>query len=178
MDTAPKQGTENSCRFRKRVLRPEDLSGYWGYNPHFPERWRALVSSKYSVDNIAVGKKVNLAFAVYVTTQSWLKIYVCLGKMGSLFCNVIQTRSSSFRKIMTPKSKHGIIWATSDELENYGSCSFVEEFVSCGPKNYAFSVFWPSTWKRATNCKMKDITLNYVNLNVVNLAILRVMIIE
>jgi len=29
----------------------------------------------------------------------------------------------------------------TDELKEYGSCSFVEEFVSGGPKNYTFSVF-------------------------------------
>jgi hypothetical protein len=43
----------------------------------------------------------------------------------------------------------------TDELLEYGSYSFVDEFVSGGPKNYAFSVFCPSTGKRATKCKVK-----------------------
>ena len=38
----------------------------------------------------------------------------------------------------------------TDYLEEYGSCSFVEEFVSGGPKNYAFLLFCPSNGKRAT----------------------------
>jgi len=31
----------------------------------------------------------------------------------------------------------------TDELEEFGSGSYIEEFVSGGPKNYAFSVFTP-----------------------------------
>ena len=36
----------------------------------------------------------------------------------------------------------------TDELEEFGSGSFIQEFVSGGPKNYAFSVFCPSTGKQ------------------------------
>ena len=63
-------------------------------------------------------------------------------------------------------------------MEEYGSCSFVEEFVSGGPKNYAFSVFYPSTVKRVTKWKVKGITLNYENSKVVNFTTLRDMILE
>jgi len=71
-------------------------------------------SWKYSEDKVADGKNFNVAVAAYVTTQAWLKLYEYLRKLGSLFCTVIQTRSFSFRRIMTPqKSKQGIIWATS-----------------------------------------------------------------
>ena len=66
----------------------------------------------------------------------------------------------------------------TDELEEYGSGSFIQEFVSGGPKNYAFSVFCPSTGKRATKCKVKDITLNYENSKVLNFTALRNMILE
>ena len=36
----------------------------------------AWVSWKYSDENFAAGKNVNVAFASYFTTQAWLKIYV------------------------------------------------------------------------------------------------------
>ena len=45
-------------------------------------------------------------------------------------------------------------------------------------KNYAFSVFCPSTGKRATKCKVKGITLHYENSKVVNFTTLRDMILE
>jgi len=65
---------------------------------------------------------------------------------------------------MTPQSQQrDYLGDLTDELEQYGSCSFVDEFVSGGPKNYAYSVFGPSTGKRVKKCKVKDITLNYEN---------------
>ena len=60
----------------------------------------------------------------------------------------------------------------TDELE-FGSGSYIEQFVSGGPKNYAFSVFSPTTGKRTTKCKVKGITLNYDNSRVVNFTSLR-----
>jgi len=63
-------------------------------------------------------------------------------------------------------------------LEEYGPNSFIEVFVSGGPKNYAFSVYSPSTGKRITKCKVKGITLNYENSKVVNFTTLRDMILE
>ena len=66
----------------------------------------------------------------------------------------------------------------ADELEEFGSGSYVEEFVSSGPITYEFSIFSPSTGKRTTKCKVKGITLNYDNSNVVNFTSLRNMILE
>ena len=63
-------------------------------------------------------------------------------------------------------------------MEEYGPRSFIQEVVTGGPKNYAFSVFCPSTGKRATKCKVKGITQNYENSKVVNFTVLRYMILE
>jgi len=41
----------------------------------------------------------------------------------------------------------------TNELEEFGSGTFVDEFVSGGPKNYAFSVICPSTGERNLNVK-------------------------
>jgi hypothetical protein len=41
----------------------------------------------------------------------------------------------------------------TDELEEFGSGSYIEEFVSGGPKNYGFTVFCPATEKRTSKCK-------------------------
>ena len=66
----------------------------------------------------------------------------------------------------------------TDELEEFASGSFIDVFVSGGPKNYVFSVICPSTGKRTTKCKVKGITLNYQNSKVVNITSLRNMILE
>ena len=49
----------------------------------------------------------------------------------------------------------------TDELEDFSSASFIGEFVSGAPKNYAFSVICPSTGKRTTKFKVKEKTSNY-----------------
>ena len=77
-----------------------------------------------------------------------------------------------------PKVETGYLGDLTDELEEFGSGSYIEEFVSGGPKNYAFSVFSPTTGKRTTRCKVKSITLNYDNSRVVNFTSLRNMILE
>jgi hypothetical protein len=63
-------------------------------------------------------------------------------------------------------------------LEEFDSGSFKDEFVSGGPKNYAFSVICPSTGKRTTKCKVEGITLNYESSKVVNFTSLKNMILE
>jgi hypothetical protein len=78
-----------------------------------------------------------------------------------------------------PKVKRGnYLGDLTDELEEYGCGSFLEEFVSGTPKNYAFSVFRPATGKRISKCKVKGINLNYSNSEVLNFTALRNMILE
>jgi hypothetical protein len=78
-----------------------------------------------------------------------------------------------------PKVKTGdYLGDLTDELEEFGPQSFIREFVSGGPKNYAFSVFCPATGKCTNKCKVKGITLNYENSKVVNFTAFRRMILE
>jgi len=63
-------------------------------------------------------------------------------------------------------------------LEQFGFGSFIQDFVSGGPKNYAFMVFYPATGKRTSKRKVKGITLNYNNSEFVNFTSLRNMILE
>jgi len=78
-----------------------------------------------------------------------------------------------------PKVKTGVyLDHITDELEEIGSPFFIEEFVSGGQKNYAFSVFCPSTGKRTTKCKVNGITLNYENSKLIILNTLRDMILK
>ena len=55
----------------------------------FPNEEVAWVSWKFSEDNVTTGKNVNVAVAVYVTTQSRLKLYGYLSKLGKsvLYCH-------------------------------------------------------------------------------------------
>jgi hypothetical protein len=66
----------------------------------------------------------------------------------------------------------------TNDLEGFGSGSFIQELVSSAPKNYAFSVFFPSTGKCTNKCKVKGISLKYENSKVVNFTSLRNLILE
>ena len=41
----------------------------------------------------------------------------------------------------------------TDEVKEFGSGSYIEEFVTGGPRNYAFLVFCPATRKRKLSVK-------------------------
>ena len=111
---------------------------------------------------MAAGRNVNVAVAAYVTTQARLKLYEYLNKLGK---SVLYCDTDSFIYIQNvdepPKFEKGYyLCDLTDELKEFGCASYIDQFVSDGPKNYAFSVFSPSTGKHTTNYKVKGITLN------------------
>ena len=84
-----------------------------------------------------------MAVTAYVTTQARLKLYDNLSELGEsvLYCD---TDSVIFIQNVDdpPNVRTGdYLGHLTDELEDFGAVSFIEEFVSGGRKNYAFSVF-------------------------------------
>jgi len=51
----------------------------------FPNLDVVWLSWKYSEDNIAAGNNVNVAMAVYITTQARLKLYEYLSELGGVY---------------------------------------------------------------------------------------------
>jgi len=106
----------------------------------FPNEEVAWVSWKYSEDNVTTGKNISVAVTAYVTTQAWLKLYGYLSKLGKsvLYCDtdsVIYVQ----RVDGPPKVRIGdYLGDLTDELEEFGSGSFRDEFVSGGPKTMRF----------------------------------------
>ena len=72
----------------------------------FPNDDAAWVSWKYSEDNIAVGKNVNVAVAAYVTTQARFKLYEYLSKLRDsvLYCDTVSVIIQNDND--TPKSQN------------------------------------------------------------------------
>jgi hypothetical protein len=109
----------------------------------FPNEEMVWFSWKYAKDNIASGKSVNVAVAAYVTTQARLKLYDYLNKLGEsvLYCDtnivVYVQKTAELPKIPI----RDCVGDRTNELEEYGPNSYIDEFVSQGPKNYAFFVF-------------------------------------
>ena len=113
----------------------------------------AWVSWKYSEDNVTSGKNVNVAVPAYVTTQARLKLYEYLSKFGKsdLYCDTVSV--FYIQNVDEPPNDKTVDYLgdLTDELEEFGPGSYIEQFVSGGPINYAFSVFSPLTGKRRLN---------------------------
>ena len=97
----------------------------------FPNEEVAWVSWKYSEDNVTTGKNVNVAVAAYVTTQARLKLYGYLSELGKsvLYCDtdsVIYVQKVGEPPKVTIGDYLGDL---TDELEEFGSGSFIDEFV-------------------------------------------------
>jgi len=65
----------------------------------------------------------------------------------------------------------------TDELESYGRGSYIEAFVSGGPKFYAYMVCTPEGRTHEV-CKVKGITLNFENSRLINFNSIREMMKE
>ena len=104
---------------------------------------------------MAAGKKVNVAVAAYVTTQAQLKLYGYLNELGAsvLYCD---TGSVIFvQNVDEPPNVRidDYLGRRTEELEKFGSGSFIQEHVSGCPKNYPFSVLCPPTGKHKPNAR-------------------------
>ena len=54
----------------------------------------------------------------------------------------------------------------------------IEEFVSGGPKNYAYRIVNPVTGNRETACKVRGITTNYSAIQTDNFDIIKAMVLK
>ncbi|KAJ8913302.1 hypothetical protein NQ315_010969 [Exocentrus adspersus] len=66
----------------------------------------------------------------------------------------------------------------TDELEGYGAGSHIKEFVSGGPKNYAYKFFAAKDNEEKGTCKVKGISLNYAASQLVNFDTIKEMILS
>jgi hypothetical protein len=67
----------------------------------------------------------------------------------------------------------------TDELYNeYGPSSYIEEFCSGGPKNYALKIYVPSRKCYETIVKVKGIRLNYEISKIINFNTIREIILD
>jgi hypothetical protein len=128
----------------------------------FPNDEVALISWKYIEDNVASGKNENVVVAAYVITQARLKLYE-YARVGGV-CADCDTDSIIYIHKLDEAHKlqrGDYVDDLTDELEEFGSGSFIQESVSGGYKNYGFSVICSAKGKNKTKYKVKCITLNY-----------------
>jgi hypothetical protein len=134
--------------------------------------WRFAVAD--SVPNLA---HTNDFTGSFVTSGARIHLYGYLDRLGdrALYCD---TDSITY---VQPRDQPSLV-ETGDRLgavtSELAPKSQITEFVSGGPKNYAFKTIVSVTGANNTTCKIRGLTLNFSASQVVNFEKLRNMILN
>lgn len=122
---------------------------------------------------------VNVAIAAYTTAQARLKLYEYLDILGEkvLYYDTDSVIYVSREGEIEPTTGN-CIGDMTDELEEYGVGSYITEFASGGPKNYAFNIWSTKTNSLVSVCKVKGIRLNYNASRIINMETMTKMILN
>lgn len=139
-----------------------------------------VINWEYIEEAIEPSPNVNVAIAAYTTTQARLILYNYLAKLGE---RVLYYDTDSIIYIKRPLTQcynpplGNYLGDLTDELAEYGAGSYITEFVSGGPKNYAYCVKSTKHGEICTVCKVKGINLNFKNSQQINFDTIKRMII-
>lgn len=138
-----------------------------------------LVNWNEEENAILPSTMTSVVIAAYVTTIARMKLYSYLDTLGERVL-YFDTDSVIFseRPGDTTLPTGDFLGDLTDELEEYGKGSFIDMFVSGGPKNYAYRVRVKGTNEYKYVCKVKGISLNHKNSLQVNFHKLREMVVE
>ncbi|XP_011684671.1 PREDICTED: uncharacterized protein LOC105448010, partial [Wasmannia auropunctata] len=141
---------------------------------------RMYVSWRLREEAVTSSPMTNVVIAAYTTAQARLKLYEYLELLDR---RVLYYDTDSCIYLSTGEpgeyepSTGNFLGDMTDELESYGRGSYIESFVSGGPKFYAYVVRTTSD-RTHEICKIKGITLNYNNSLCMNFASIKKLIAE
>jgi hypothetical protein len=136
------------------------------------------ISWKYAAEGkIPNFHHTNEVIGSYVTAGARIHLYAYLDKLQERAIytdtdSVIYIQNGSEPPLIDCGDKLG---SMTNELQ---PGEFIEEFVSGGPKNYAYRVVGVGTDASKTVCKVRGITLNYSASQLVNFDVIRDMILK
>lgn len=120
-------------------------------------------------------KHVSIGIGAFTTAYARLKLYDILEKVSEtlLYCD-----TDSVIYVEKPNCSEDIktgefLGDLTDEIDKDGSGSFITEFVSTGPKCYAYRTFNPTTKTFSEKAKCKGITLNSKTKDIINFSNLK-----
>ena len=105
----------------------------------------------------------NVIIAAYVTAQARLHLYNIISKIGNR-CFYFDTDSVIFsakENEFIPNTGIYLGELTNEVATKDEPNAYITKFLSCGPKNYAFQVFYPNANKFDYVIKIKGLTLNF-----------------
>ncbi|XP_074596508.1 uncharacterized protein LOC141851659 [Brevipalpus obovatus] len=132
-----------------------------------------LLQWKSRDEFLEYGPNTSLAVASFVTSYARIELFNKMIEIenirpGSLIYfdtdSLVYSRQLSDREI---ESGDHLGQLKDEILADHGAGAFIEEFVTCGPKNYAYRVRLPDGGTKTT-IKTKGITLNKASLQVIN----------
>jgi len=143
-----------------------------------PTDWfKMVIDSQYNIKNINIQKnhlvveyniddnlykennKTNVALASFITAQGRLKLYDEIDKLGQRVLYFDTDSIIYYRNIDKEEYEPKLgeyLGDLTDEIDPKDG-NYIVEFVSAGPKNYAYK-----TDKGVTKCTIKGFTLNYI----------------
>src|SRR5271170_1878224 len=140
----------------------------------FPSEELVQLQWRHSEEFIEATATSNPFIAAYTTAQARLKLYESLEKLDDRVLyfdtdSIIYKTKPGQEQLPTGK----FLGDLTDELSEYGPDASIDEFVSAGPKNYAYTVVNARGEKVGSCCKVKGISLNAKNATAVNFETMR-----
>ena len=134
--------------------------------------WRFIEEEK-----IPSLRHTNEVIGAYVTTAARLKLYSYLDRLQekAIYCDtdsVFYIQGRDGPQLVECGDRLG------DMTNELRPCAYIEEFVSGGPKNYAYKIVNPYSSEKKTVCKVRGITLNYSASQLVNFESIKEMILR
>lgn len=138
-----------------------------------------VLNWEYREEDSEILSTGNVCIAAYTTTQARLKLYEYLEKLEE---RVLYYDTDSIIFISNDGQYEppigNCIGDMTNELEQYGKESYINEFVSGGPKNYGYKVWSTKEQAELVVCKVKGIQLNYNTSKILNFFTMKDLILE
>lgn len=124
----------------------------------------------YDNHNAQSNNTSNVVIASFTTAIARIELNTMLQKCGKR-CLYADTDCCFYVENINnePLLKTGsFLGDLTNELETYGKHSYIDTFVSCGPKSYSYKVVNTDSGDDVTVVKVKGITLNSCNKEIIN----------
>jgi hypothetical protein len=135
-------------------------------NVNFPTSEMAEVQWEQEENFITSSETTNVILAAFTTAHARIALFKILHKLNKNVCYYDTDSVIYIEDNETPHISVGdFLGDLTDEIE---SNNFIEEFVSGGPKNYAYKLHKPDSNGLQYICKVKGITLNFSSSKIIN----------
>jgi hypothetical protein len=130
---------------------------------------------QYKEEFVKESGRTNVVIAAYTIDQARLKLYRYLEQLGprALYADTDSVMYTSRQGEWKPELGDYLGDLTDEVPDNR-----IIEFVTGGPKNYAYKIARPDKDGNTTICKMRCITLNYKNSLTINFDTIKDMVIN